>query len=51
MRCNLGQSKVLPDLEELRDRILRTWKVQRRAESKERIESALNKFIAQLRSL
>jgi hypothetical protein len=29
----------------VRDRVLKTWKVQRRAESKERIEEALDKFI------
>lgn len=39
-------SQQLPNLEAMRDRILKTWKVQRRAESKERISEALDKFIA-----
>jgi hypothetical protein len=39
------ESQQLPDLQSVRDRVLKIWKVQRRAESKERIEEALDKFI------
>jgi hypothetical protein len=42
------ESPQLPDLQSVRDRILKTWKVQRRAESKERILEALDKFIKEL---
>ena len=38
------------DLEAIRDRVVKHWKIQRRAESKERIQEALSKFIAELRS-
>lgn len=40
----------LPDLESVRDRIVSSWKVQKRAESKDRIKEALDKFIALVRS-
>lgn len=36
-------------LEAIRDRVLSRWKVQKRAESKERIKEALDKFIAAIR--
>jgi len=38
----------LPDLIEIRDRILSSWKVAKRAESKERIRAALDAFIEQI---
>lgn len=37
------------NLEAIRDRVLSNWKVSKRAESKERIKDALDKFIQQLR--
>lgn len=40
----------LPDLESIRDHIVSRWKVQKRAESKDRIKEALDKFIAEVRS-
>lgn len=43
-------SNQLPDLESVRDRIVSGWKVQKRAESKDRIKEALDKFIAEVRS-
>jgi predicted RNase H-like nuclease (RuvC/YqgF family) len=39
----------LGNLEAIRDRVLSNWKVSKRAESKERIKDALDKFIQQLR--
>ena len=37
-----------PDYSQIRDRVLRSWKVAKRAESKERIRQALDKFIQEL---
>lgn len=42
--------KLYSDLESARDRILSRWKLQKRAESKDRIREALDKLIAELRS-
>jgi hypothetical protein len=39
----------LGNLEEIRDRVLATWKVAKRAESKDRISEALDKFIRHYR--
>lgn len=38
------------DLEAIRNRVVKHWKIQQRAESKERIEEALSRFIAELQS-
>jgi|GEM_PF-1198106 chromosome segregation ATPase len=38
------------DYEVIRDRVLTTWKLARRAESKDRIKEALDRFIDQLRT-
>lgn len=40
----------LPDLESIRDRVLSRWKVQKRAESRDRIREALDRFIAELQT-
>lgn len=45
-----SDSVALPDLESVRDHIVSRWKVQKRAESKDRIKEALDKFIAEVRS-
>lgn len=46
-----GESEKLhDDLEAARDRVVSRWRIQRRAESKERIKEALDKFIALVRS-
>ena len=45
-----ASKKLHLDLESVRDRVVSRWRLQRRAESKERIEEALSKFIAELRS-
>lgn len=37
-----------PDFEAIRDRILSSWRVAKRSESKERIKEALDRFIAEL---
>lgn len=47
--CRASQPQL--DLEAIRNRVVKHWKIQRRAESKERIEEALSRFIAELRSL
>jgi hypothetical protein len=52
--CRASQPQPQPqqlDLEAIRNRVVKHWKIQRRAESKERIEEALSRFIAELRSL
>ncbi len=42
---SLRQSAPLPNLHLIRDRVLKSWRVGKRAESKERIREALNQFI------
>lgn len=49
-RREAGSDRALPDLEAVRDRVLSRWKLQRRAESKDRIKEALDRFIGELGS-
>lgn len=46
----LAAQQVTPNVDyaEIRDRIVKAWKVGKRAESKERIQEALDKFIKEL---
>jgi regulator of replication initiation timing len=44
------QTPTLPDLESIRDSVLGNWKVAKRAESKERIKQAIDRFISQLQN-
>lgn len=46
--ANRQPTLEVADLEAARDRILSRWKLQKRAESKDRIKEALDKFIAEL---
>lgn len=41
---------AIPDMYAIRDRVLQSWRVAKRAESKERIQEALDKFISALTS-
>lgn len=43
--------KIKPDYEAVRDRVLQGWKVAKRAETKERIQEALDRFITELDKL
>lgn len=46
---NRQPSLEVASLEAIRDRILSRWKVMKRAENKDRIKEALDKFIAEVR--
>jgi hypothetical protein len=43
------QTQQQQDLEAIRDRVLSSWRVVKRSESKERIKEALDRFIAELK--